>query len=143
MVNIWIYMREASGTTARMHFFMSGCFTPMLLATIQGRLLTVCKRHEDEKMRTYGQRIPDIEHGVFTPLVFSTTSGLGRKTQTFYKHLADKLASKHSVDYCTLMGWLRCKISFAILRSAVLCIRGSRSSRHQPHQRCRYSPGLL
>ncbi|CAI8057996.1 hypothetical protein GBAR_LOCUS31557 [Geodia barretti] len=30
------------------------------------------------------------------------------------------------------MGWIRCRLSFAILRSAILCIRGSRSSRHRP-----------
>ena len=26
------------------------------------------------------------------------------------------------------MGWLRCRLSFAILRSAIMCIRGTRSS---------------
>ena len=30
------------------------------------------------------------------------------------------------------MGWNRCRLSFAILCSAILCIRGSRSSRHHP-----------
>ena len=31
------------------------------------------------------------------------------------------------------MGWLRCCLNFALLRSAILCIRGSRSSKHHPY----------
>ena len=92
--------------------------------------LSAYKKHEDEKKRTYGQRILEIEHGVFTPLVLSTSGGMGREAQTFYKRLADLLSLKRDVPYCSLMGWLRCKLSFATLRSAVMCIRGSRSSRH-------------
>ncbi len=88
------------------------------------------KKHEDEKKRAYGQRILEIEHGVFTPLVLSTTGGMGREANTFYKRLAYLLSYKRDVPYSSLMGWLRCKLSFAILRSAVMCIRGSRSLRH-------------
>ena len=35
-------------------------------------------------------------------------------------------------EYSVVMGWIHCRLSFAILRSAILCIRGSRSSRHHP-----------
>ena len=55
------------------------------------------KKHEDEKKRTYGQRILEIEHGVFTPLVLSTSGGMGREAQTFYKRLADLLSLKRDV----------------------------------------------
>ena len=95
-------------------------------------LSAVYKRHEDEKKRTYSQRVLDIEHGVFTPLVLSTTGGMAREAQTFYKRLADMLSRKRDLPYSSLMGWLRCKLSFAILRSAIMCIRGSRSSLHHP-----------
>ena len=84
-------------------------FHPNSPSNHPGRLSTMYKGHEDEKKRAYGQRIHDIEHGVFTPIVFSTTGSMGREGQTFYKYLANKLASKCSVDYCTLLGWLRCK----------------------------------
>ena len=57
---------------------------------------------------------------------------MGREAATFYKRLADKIASKEGKTFPTVMGWLRCRLSFAILRSAILCIRGSRSSRHRP-----------
>jgi hypothetical protein len=35
----------------------------------------VYKRHEDEKKRVYGERILEVKHAVFTPLVFSTHHG--------------------------------------------------------------------
>ncbi len=107
-------------------------FHPDAPTNRSGRLSAVYKRHEDEKKRVYGQRILEIEHSVFTPLVFSTTGGMGRECQTFYKRLADMLSIKRDLPYSHVMGWLRCKLSFAILRSAVMCIRGSRSSRHHP-----------
>ncbi len=45
---------------------------------------SVYKRHEDEKKRTYGQIILEIEHGVFTPLM-STCGGMGREATDFQK----------------------------------------------------------
>ena len=113
-------------------FFDVRVFHPDAPTNRSGRLSAVYKRHEDEKKRVYGQRILEIEHAVLTPLVFSTTGGMGRECQTFYKRLADMLSCKRDLPYSSVMGWLRCKLSFAILRSAILCIRGSRSSRHRP-----------
>ena len=96
-------------------------------------LSAIYKRHEGEK-RTYSQCVLDIEHGVFTSLILSTTGGMAREAQTFYKRLADMLSQKRDVHapYNTLMGWLRCMLSFAILTSAIMCIKGSRSSLHHP-----------
>ena len=89
------------------------------------------RKHESSKKREYAQRVRDIEHGVFTPLVFTTTGGMGREATTFYKRLADTIARKEDKPYPTIMAWIRCRLSFAILRSAILCIRGSRSRRHR------------
>ena len=86
---------------------------------------------QDIKKRAYGQRVREREHGVFTPLVFSTTGGMGREATTFYKRLADKLAWKQQKPYSVVMSWLRCKLSFAAIRSSIMCIRGSRSSTHR------------
>ena len=46
-----------------------------------GSLSTAYKKHEDIKKRAYGQRIRDVEGGVFTPLAFSTTGGWDAKPQ--------------------------------------------------------------
>eukprot|EP00731_Ephydatia_muelleri_P014129 Em0007g1439a len=57
------------------------------------------RRHEKEKQRAYEQRIREIEHASFTPIVLSTTGGMGPIATTFYKRLADRLASKWISSY--------------------------------------------
>jgi len=42
-----------------------------------------------------------------------------------YKRLASLLATKWNDDYGKVMGWLRCCLSFSLLRS---CVCGARSS---------------
>ena len=93
---------------------------------------SVYRRHEQAKKREYGQRIREVERDVFTPLVLSTTGGMGREATTFYKRLADMIAQKRQHPYPAVMGWLRCRLSFASLRASIMCIRGSRSSFHRP-----------
>ena len=86
-------------------------------------------RHEQAKKREYGERVREVEHGVFTPLVLSTTGGLGREATTFYKRLADLISLKQQKHYSVIC-W-RCRLSSAILRSAIMSIRGSQSSYHR------------
>ena len=38
------------------------------------------------------------------------------------------LAEKQGTQYSKTIQWIRCKLSFALLRTAVLCIRGCRST---------------
>ena len=90
------------------------------------------KRHEDAKKREYGHRVRDIEHGVFTPLVFTSTGSMGCEATVFYRRLADLLATHWGQQYSQTINWLRCRLSFALLRCAIMCIRGSRSSTHRP-----------
>ena len=52
------------------------------------------KKHEDVKKRAYGQHVQEIENGVFTLLVLSTTGGMGQEAITFYKRLADILGAR-------------------------------------------------
>ena len=93
---------------------------------------TLYKQHESANIRENNQRVRDVEHGVFTPLIFMTTGSMGRQSTTFYKRLADLISHKQGKPYSVVMGWLRCCLSFAILRSAILCLRGTRSSFGQP-----------
>ena len=91
-------------------------------------------RHEDAKKREYGHRVRDIEHGVFTPLVFTSTGSMGREAIVFYRRFSDLLATHWGQEYSQTINWLRCHLSFALLRCAIMCIRGSRSmsSTHSP-----------
>ena len=91
----------------------------------------VYEKHEMEKKRKYNDRIMNVEHGTFTPLIFSTHGGVGPEAQQFHKHLADKISEKNGERYGTIMTWIRCKLSFLILRACLTCLRGSRPHRNQ------------
>ncbi len=41
------------------------------------------RRDEMAKKREYGQRVREVELGVFTPLVLSTNGGMGKEAATF------------------------------------------------------------
>ncbi len=91
-------------------------------------IATCYRNHENQKKRAYDQRVRDVEHSTFTPLVMSATGGLARQAVVFYKRLASLLSSKTNKSYSQTINWLRCRLSFALLRSAIQCIRGARSS---------------
>ena len=80
------------------------------------------------KKRAY-ERVREIEHASFTPLVLSASGGLAKEATNFYKRLASKLAEKWGHSYSLTMNWLRCTLSFALLCSAIQCVRGARSTR--------------
>ena len=58
----------------------------------------------------------------------SATGGLAHEATHFYKRLASLLSHKWGDEYSIVMGWLRYSLSFSLLRSAIQCVRGARSS---------------
>ncbi len=100
--------------------------------------LTQCyRKHEMEKKRVYEQRIRERSSASFTPIVLSASGGLAKGATVFYKKHATMLAEKWDQSYSSTIGWLRCTISFSLLRSAVQCIRGARSSKGKAARSCR------
>ena len=90
-------------------------------------LKSVLRKHENEKKRCYNRRIMEIEHGTFTPLVFTTTGVMGHECSIYHKALAEKLAVKKGERYDDIVRYLRVKLSFLALKSTLLCLRGSRA----------------
>ena len=82
---------------------------------------------EREKKRAYNDRIINIEHGTFTPLIFSITGGMGPEAELYHKALANKISLKTGDKYCNVVNYIRCKLSFLVQKLALLCLRGSRS----------------
>ena len=78
-------------------------------------------------LRHCNRRIMDIEHGTFTPLVFSVSGGMGKECSMFHKHVAEKISIKTEERYEKVLSTIRCKLSFIILKSVLMCVRGSRS----------------
>ena len=103
-------------------------FNPFAPSNTTSSLSTCYKKHENIKKRAYGQHIREVEHASFTPVVMSATGGLAHEATFFYKCLTSLLAHKWGDAYSIVMGWLRCSLSFSLLRSAIQCIRGACSS---------------
>ena len=53
---------------------------------------------------------------------------MSRAATATYKRLAALIAEKRDEPYGTTMGWIRCRISFSLLRASIMCFRGARSS---------------
>ena len=113
-------------------YFDVRVFNPFSKSNTETPVSETYHRHENEKKRTYEQRVIDIEHASFTPMIFSSTGGMSNTTLYFYSHLAEKIAEKKQSSYSETIGLIRCRISFALLRSAIMCISGTQSSSTTP-----------
>ena len=86
------------------------------------------QRHERLKQLEYEERITNVDHGSFCPLVFATTGAAGPLCARFLKRLAALMTIEDPASYSATMAWIRAKVSFALQRNAIMCIRGSRSA---------------
>ena len=100
-------------------------FNPMAKRYVNQSMKKAYEVNEREK---YNERVIQLEHGTFTPLVFSATGGLGRECEKFYNRLASIIAEKRGHSYSLLVTWMRRKILFSLMNSVTTCLRGSRSS---------------
>ena len=67
-----------------------------------------------------------MEKASFTPLVFSTTGGMGGEADRFFKHLAEKMSRKTGQRYCDTIAFIRCRLRFDLLKTCVISLRGHR-----------------
>ena len=69
----------------------------------------------------------EVEQGSFTPLVLTVNRVMGNECNTFHKALAEKIATKKGEKYNEVIRFIRIKLSFLVLKSALVCMRGTRS----------------
>ena len=60
--------------------------------------------------------------------MFSATGGMGRACSIFFTKLSQIISIKRKEKLSVVTYGIRYKISFALLRSCLLCARGSRKS---------------
>ena len=75
------------------------------------------RAHELEKKRKYNARVINIERATFTPLVFSTSGGMGPEASVFYKRVAEKIANKSSQRYSDIISFIRRRLRFDLLKT--------------------------
>jgi len=103
-------------------FFNIRITHPTLQSYSGKSLAEIYQQHEKEKDK-YNQRVIDIEKSSFHPLVF-TTGGMALECNRVNKRLAEKIAEKRREPYESVMTYIRTKLRFALLRSALAAIRG-------------------
>ncbi len=109
----------------RRAFFDFVGFNPYAKSYVKN-LDSLFRAAEKRKRRQYTQRIREVEHGDFSAMVFCMTGGIGPEMSLVKKRLVTALANKREMTRSVVAGWFSCRENFAILRSALTCIRGSR-----------------
>ena len=121
--NVW-----RSGDKA---FFDVRVFNPTSKFYMNMPLKSAYVNNEKEKKREYNERIIKVEHGSLTPLVFSCYGGMSQECGAFFKHLTAMISEKRGDKYQDVCKLLRTKISFSLLRIALICLRGYRGKPNQ------------
>ena len=81
-----------SGGRFERSYFDVWVFNPFAQSNLQRPLAATYRRHELEKVRQYEQRFREIKLSSFTPLIFSSSGGMGKVATTFYKPIVSMLA---------------------------------------------------
>ena len=83
-------------------------------------------QQEQEKKRCYNDRILQVEKGSFSPLIFTTSGGMGPESTRYHKRLAQLISVKRKEEYSHVVSHIRTRLRFAILKSTLIAIRGDR-----------------
>ena len=99
---------------------------PFAVSNVTVSLKALYERNEAEKKALYENRVLQVEKGSFQPLVFLTTGGTGPCCTKVIKRMAGKIAEKKGENYSHVMNFVRTRLRFALLRSVLIAVRGSR-----------------
>ena len=91
----------------------------------------IYNQHEREKKRTYNDRVLQVEKGSFTPLIFSTTGGMGPECTKYHKRVAELTSVKRGESYSDVMNYIRTRIRFSLLKCTLIAVRGERGQRRR------------
>ena len=80
--------------TGQVAFFEVRVFNPTAKQYFNQELRKSYEVNKKDKKRQYNERILQVEHGTFTPLVMSITDGMGRESQKFYARLSEMISEK-------------------------------------------------
>ena len=88
------------------------------------------KHHEKLKKTAYNARVLQVEKGVFTPVVFSTTGGMVEEANKLIKRMAEKHTIKTGQRYAETITFIRKRLRFDLLKTTIIALRGYRGKPH-------------
>ena len=109
----------------RQAYFDVKVVSPFARSNVHLEPAQLFKMAERAKIREYKERIRNVEHADFNPLVFTCSGGMA-PSHLVLKRLAEKLSEKKNLKLSVVSGWLRCRLSFALLGTTLLCVRATR-----------------
>ena len=124
-IGFWREMRQA--------YFDIKVVSPFARSNLNKPHKTLYHEAEQQKDREYKARINQVEQADFTPLVFTTAGGMAPRMQLFLKRISQLMSEQQDLVNSVVSGWLRCRFSFALLRTTLICLRGTRRKRYSPH----------
>ena len=75
--------------------------------------------------KTLQQKVQNVEHRSFTPLVMSANKAFGRECKHFNVELSEKMEGKRDKKYILVVSRVRQKIIFSIINLIILVIHES------------------
>ena len=99
---------------------------PFAASNVTVSLNALYERNETEKKTLYEDRVLQVEKGSFQPLVFLTTGSTGPSCTKVIKRMAGMIAVKKGENYSQVINFVRTRLRFALLRSVLIAVRGSR-----------------
>ena len=99
---------------------------PNCLSNLGKSPTEIYREHENLKKVEYEERVLNSEKATFTPLVFTTSGGMGPDCTFLLKKLGQKIADKKKEGYSDVIRHIRTGLRFDILRSTLIGIRGER-----------------
>ena len=111
----------------RQTFFNIRVFDPNACRYLSRSLQQRHIMNEREKKRSYIERVLQVDYETFKPLVFSNYRSMRRECNMFYSRLSQLISDKRNLSKSITMNRIRTKVCFALLKSSLLCLRGSRT----------------
>ena len=118
MRGFWEHQREA--------LFDCCIFNADAISYVNTPITTLLENQRNEKKKQYNNAVED-RRGTFTPFIATCDAILDVEAEHYIKRLGSYLSEKWDKSYSVVNGWIRARIQVYILRSASLCLRGSRT----------------
>ena len=130
-----LYIKEIEvwGTRFSKIYFDVKIFNPSAKSCLES-IPDASTFHEFQKRLKYEQRIIKVGNSNVNPFIFAYTGGAGPTATRVMKRLAAKFYEHKDASNADGIAYIRTELSFALLRSTIICIRECRSTKICPNQ---------
>ena len=90
-------------------------FNPLARWHLHHSLQAVHKKNENKKKQECNQRILQVEHGLFTSLVFSCFGRMSSECSCFFLHAAERLANRRKEPKCKISAWIKARLNLTVI----------------------------